>query len=274
MRSEEERPVEKENEPYDPETEDWEWEESEEEAAEVQQAAATRRRRLRNIVVSLLTIALLGNVLAFWPQIYNSTTLPFLFKSKELSTRENIQSYKEAVVLVSTDKGKGTGFHVEGGYIVTNYHVIEGGAYSAIKFPGNDRAYKGTLAGFDPGLDIAVLKIEESDRSLPSISVERDWTPGEHVYIIGNPLYFTQIVNEGSVLELVPIRDRDKPALAIDAPVFKGNSGSPVINEEGRAIAVIYATTEIVREEGAVQVGLAVPLADLGELLDKLSFSQ
>ncbi len=261
-----------EKEPYEPETEDWEWEESEEEAAEARQAAAARRRRMRNVVASLLAIALLGNVLAFWPQIYNSTTLPFLFKSKELSARENIQSYKEAVVLVSTDKGKGTGFHVDGGYIVTNHHVIEGGAYAAVKFPGNDRAYAAKIAESDPELDIAVLKVEESGRSLPSIAVEREWTPGEHVYVIGNPLYFTQIVNEGNVLELVPVHGRNKPALAIDAPVFKGNSGSPVINEEGRAIAVIYATTEIVREEGTIQAGLAVPLDDLGELLGAIGY--
>ncbi|MFB9276074.1 S1 family peptidase [Cohnella cellulosilytica] len=258
--------------PDEPVTEDWEWEETEEDSAEEQLAAAARRRRIRNIVASLLAIALIGNVLAFWPQIYNSTTLPFLFKSKELSARENVQSYKEAVVLVSTDKGKGTGFHVNGGYIVTNYHVIEGGAYSAVKFPGNDRAYEASIAGADPDLDIALLKVEESGQSLPSIPVEREWKPGEHVYVIGNPLYFTQIVNEGHVLELVPIRGRDKPALAIDAPVFKGNSGSPVINEEGRAIAVVFATTEIEREEGPAQAGLAVPFADLEELLKAIGY--
>ncbi|WP_372630412.1 S1C family serine protease [Cohnella sp.] len=260
--------------PYDdPETEDWEWEEDEEESAEAQRAAAARRRKIRNVVVSLLVLALLGNVLAFWPQIYNSTTLPFLFKSKELSTRENVQSYKEAVVLVSTDKGKGTGFHVDGGYIVTNHHVIEGGAYTAVKFPGNDQAFEATLAGSDPGLDIAVLRVDAGDYELPSIAVDREWKPGEHVYIIGNPLYFTQIVNEGSVLELLPIRGRDKPALAIDAPVFKGNSGSPVINGDGKAIAVIYATTELAEENGASRtVGLAVPLADLGDLLDSIGY--
>lgn len=264
----EEKPDEK---PFDPEIEDWDWEEEDEEAAaEAERAVAVRRKRIRNIIVTLLAIALFGNVLAFWPQIYNSTTIPFLFKSKELSSREDIQRYKEAVVLVSTDKGKGTGFHMGGGYIITNDHVIEGGAYYALKFPGSDMAYEARLTDSNPDLDIAVLRIDEGDQPLPSITIEREWTAGEHVYVIGNPLYFTQIVNEGSVLGLLAIRDRSKPALAIDAPVFKGNSGSPVINEEGRAIAVVYATTEIEGENGTNQVGLAIPLADLGDLLDAL----
>src|SRR5690606_16656086 len=96
-----------------------------EEGEEEDEPAAPRRRGVRNLVMALIVAALVGNLFAFWPQIYNRETLPFLFKSRELSAREEIQSYKEAVVLVSTDKGKGTGFHISRGYIVTNYHVIE-----------------------------------------------------------------------------------------------------------------------------------------------------
>ncbi|MFD0673517.1 serine protease [Cohnella sp. GCM10027633] len=253
--------------PYEPKAEDWEWNEEDEEA---RRAAEARRRRIKKIVIYVLSLALLGNALAFWPQIYNLTTLSFLSKSKELSVHEHVQGYKEAVVLVSTDKGKGTGFHVNGGYIVTNAHVIEDGAYIAVKFPGTDRTYKANLSSSDPGLDIAVLKVDADGREMPAIDVGREWEPGEHVYIIGNPLYFTQIVNEGHVMELVPIRGRDKPALAIDTQIYQGNSGSPVINEEGKAIAVIYATAELSEANGTRQVGLAVPLADIGSLLDTI----
>nr|WP_256758375.1 serine protease [Cohnella sp. WQ 127256] len=48
--------------------------------------------------------------------------------------------------------------------------------------------------------------------------------------MIGNPLYFTQIANEGKILGMVPIQGRKKLVMALDAPVFNGNSGSPVIN--------------------------------------------
>jgi serine protease Do len=200
-------------------------------------------------------------------------TLPFLFKSKELSSLEEIQSYKESVVLVSTDKGRGTGFHISGGYIVTNYHVIEDNAYVAVKFPNNDRGYEAELVGSDPDLDIALLRVDNGSQELPFIEIERkkgQWKPGDHIYVIGNPLYFTQIANEGTILGMVPIQGRKTPAMALDAPVFNGNSGSPVINEYGKAIAVIYATTEISHQDQIIQAGLAVPLDDLNTLLQKV----
>nr|WP_306220322.1 serine protease [Cohnella sp. WQ 127256] len=260
--SEEERDIETDR--YD------EWDEEEEQSDAPPPA---RRKWVRNTIIIVLVAALVGNILAFWPQIYNTKTLPFLFKSKELSSQEEIQSYKEAVVLVSTDKGKGTGFHISGGYIVTNFHVIDDNAYTLVKFPNKDREYKAELAGSDPDLDIALLKVDMGSQELPFIEIERkkrQWEPGEHVYVIGNPLYFTQIANEGQILGMVPIQGREKPVMALDAPVFNGNSGSPVINEYGKAIAVIYATAEISHEDKIVQAGLAVPLDDLDNLLGDL----
>jgi len=247
------------------------WEEEFEETGESEDegSAPPRRKWIRNTIVALLVAALAGNILAFWPQIYNLTTLPFLHKSKELSRLEEVKGYKEAVVLVSSDKGKGTGFHVSGGYIVTNDHVIEDNAYTVVKFPGSDQAYPAEVAGTDPALDVAVLKIDLGGRELPFIEIERErtWASGDHVYVIGNPLFFTQIANEGQVLDRVPIQGREQAPLALDAPVFKGNSGSPVINENGKAFAVVNATTELSQGK---QAGLAVPLEDAAHLLDGL----
>ncbi|XID92965.1 serine protease [Paenibacillaceae bacterium WGS1546] len=251
---------------FDPDAEDF-WAEDEEE-----EAPPPRRKWIRNTILFLFAAALVGNILAFWPQIYNRETLPFLFKSRELSVREDVQSYKEAVVLISSDRSKGTGFHISNGYIVTNYHVIENNAYSIVQFPNDARGYEAELAAADAGLDIAILKVEIGSEALPYIEIEseRPWEPGDPVYVIGNPLYFTQIVGEGKLLDLVPIRNREKPPVAIDAPVFKGHSGSPVINANGKVIAVVYATTELEREGERMQAGLAVPIADLADLLADL----
>lgn len=263
------------NEPFDPDAYCASGSHEDEESGE-EEPGAPRRNWIRNTVIAVMVAALIGNILAFWPQIYNRETLPFLFKSEELSSREDIRSYKEAVVLVSTDKGKGTGFHVSNGYIVTNYHVIEGAAYSLVKFPGDDREYRAEEAGVDPELDIAILSVNVESRDLPFIEIERErqWEAGDPAYVIGNPLYFTQIASEGKVRGLVPVKGRERPAMAVDAPVFKGNSGSPVMNARGKAIAVIFATGTFAQEEGdAVQVGLAVPLSDLERLLGNLALS-
>lgn len=255
------------SEAFDPDAEDF-WEEDEEE----ENAPPPRRKWIRNAILFLLAAALIGNVLAFWPQIYNRETLPFLFKSRELSTREDVQSYKEAVVLISSDRSKGTGFHISNGYIVTNYHVIENNVFSLVQFPNHPRGYEAELAAADAGLDIAILKVEIGSEALPYIEIERErpWEPGDPVYVIGNPLYFSQIAGEGKLLGLVPIRNREKPPVAIDAPVFKGHSGSPVINANGKVVAVVYATTELEHEGERVPAGLAVPIDDLADLLGDL----
>jgi S1-C subfamily serine protease len=256
------------------EDEEWDFEAEEEEDEDDGGSSAGRRKWIRNTIIFLLVAALVGNIVAFWPQIYNMKTLPLLFKSRELSSQAEIQSYKEAVVLVSTDNGKGTGFHINGGYIVTNYHVIEDSGYIIVKFPDErSESYKAELAGSDPDLDIAILKADIGDQRLPFIEVERSneqWEPGEPVYVIGNPLYFTQIAIEGEMISLVPIQGRQKPVMALDAPVYSGNSGSPVINEHGKAIGVVYATADIQHHDQIIEAGLAVPIADMESLLQAL----
>ncbi|MFF2889254.1 serine protease [Paenibacillus sp. NPDC057967] len=252
--------------PYEDEEWDFESEEEDDDGG----SSASRRKWIRNTIIFLLLAALAVNILAFWPQIYNLKTLPLLFGSKELSSQAEIQSYKEAVVTVSTDNGKGTGFHINGGYIVTNYHVIEDNGYMIVTFPEQSQSYKAELSGSDPDLDIAILKVDIGDQQLPFIEVERDnkqWEPDEKIYVIGNPLHFTQIVIEGAIIGLVPIQGHKAPVMALDAPVYKGNSGSPVINKRGKAIAVVFATADVEHQDQMIEAGLAVPMADMETLL-------
>ncbi|XEC95073.1 serine protease [Paenibacillus tarimensis] len=249
---------------------DEEWDFESEEEDDDGGSSVGRRKWIRNTIIFLLVAALVGNILAFWPQIYNMKTLPLLFRSKELSSQAEIQSYKEAVVTVSTDNGKGTGFHINGGYIVTNYHVIEDNGYIIVKFPEQSQSYKAELSGSDPDLDIAILKADIGDQRLPFIEVERDnkqWEPDEQIYVIGNPLHFTQIAIEGAIIGLVPIQGRQTPVMALDAPVYNGNSGSPVINKRGKAIAVVFATADVGHQDQMIEAGLAVPIADMETLL-------
>ncbi|PZD96574.1 serine protease [Paenibacillus sambharensis] len=249
---------------------DEEWDFESEEEDDDGGSSANRRKWIKRTIISLLVAALVGNIVAFWPQIYNMKTLPLLFGSKKLSRQAEIQSYKEAVVTVSTDNGKGTGFHINGGYIVTNYHVIEDSGYIIVKFPEQSQSYKAELSGSDPDLDIAILKADIGDERLPFIEVERDnmqWEPDEQIYVIGNPLHFTQIVIEGAIIGLVPIQGRQTPVMALDAPIYSGNSGSPVINKRGKAIAVVFAIADVQHQDQMIRAGLAVPIADMETLL-------
>jgi len=151
--------------------------------------------------------------------------------------------------------------------------VIENAGYAIVEFSGINARFAADVVGFDPDLDVAVLRVDSGGERLPFLEIEREYErePGARVYVIGNPLYLKQIASEGTVLGTLPVQGRRKPVMAVDAPVRKGNSGSPVINGPGRAIAVIYAAGEMTTDQGEVKpVGLAVPLRDLDALLRDL----
>ncbi|WP_020618163.1 S1 family peptidase [Paenibacillus daejeonensis] len=256
--------------PLDPNSDAF-WEEDDEE--ELTEAQEKRRKRIKSFVLSLLALALVGNIIAFWPQIYNRETLPFLFTSRELSRDEQIQQYKESIALVSTDRGRGTGFYIPEGYIVTNHHVVKDRVYQQVQFPTKSQStYPATVVASDPSVDLAILRIDgDHPDDWPSLPLdEGGWTPDMPVHVVGNPRGFTLIVGQGTVIGEMQLRDWQHPVLALDAPIFEGNSGSPVINEEGRVSAVVFATTERVVEDQTKKIGLAVPVERVHRLLAQL----
>lgn len=62
------------------------------------------------------------------------------------------------------------------------------------------------------------------------------------------------------------LSDWNEEVLMLDAPVYRGNSGSPVINLDGKVIGIIFAT---IKDETHGRVGLFIPV-DL--LHDKTQF--
>lgn len=234
---------------------------------------AKLRKRLKKGFILVVAVALLANGLAFWPMLYNLQAIRFLAVSRELSRDEAVSGYKQAVVSVSTGEGKGTGFLVsEDGYVVTNEHVTAGKKTAFVKFSGG-ATHEAEVVVSDASVDLAVLKLPPSEDKRTPLPVEREpsWQPGEHVYVIGNPLFFDHIANEGTVLGDIPVQGLDVPAMVLDAPIYKGNSGSPVINERGEAIAVVFATAKIELSGQQRNVGLAVPAKYLVPYLVKLA---
>lgn len=230
---------------------------------------------LKRVIAFTLAIVLVGNILAFWPHIYSLAAIQFLVTSSELSQNEDIQQYREAVVVVRTDDSKGTGFHMEGGWIVTNDHVVGSASETIVHF-ADGTSYIAEVVHTDAEVDLAVMKLSEDHAEVPSdlpilpLAPDAEIEMGMPIYVIGNPLFFTRIANEGQVLGM---SDGEVPLLLLDAPIYKGNSGSPVINEEGEVIAVVFATTRLDPEGKNQKVGLAVPAAHVEELLDSGSKS-
>lgn len=247
------------------------YEDLEETEAYIETRQKTGDKKGRNNVFMKLTVGVIAMFLVLTSvgtliNYFNIPSMEFLQKSKELSKQEQIQSYKEAVVTIETGHSKGTGFNVsEEGFIITNHHVIENAPNVNVYFP-NGFFKKATVVDAYPNLDIAFLKIE-AEEALPFLTLEeeKNWKKGDHITFIGNPLMHHQIANEGTLAGEKASSSLDKQAMLLDAPVYKGNSGSPVLNEEGNVIGVIYATTNMDMGGDRQVMGLAVPVVHFSD---------
>lgn len=205
----------------------------------------------------LIALAMFLNVAALLPQTLSIPAIDFLITSAKLSTQADVKSYKESVVVIETDDGRGTGFVMdEAGLILTNYHVIEG--FKGVTVGSQKHGlFHGDVIAEYPEIDLAVVDID--DEQLPALSLADSFElqADAEVYFIGNPLKFQWIANEGTIIDYTKVSSKDMPVVMMDAPVYRGNSGSPVINDDGEVVGVVYATMEHTTEG---RVGLFVPI--------------
>lgn len=221
------------------------------------------KRSMKLIIASIVTFALLGNVFAMWPQLINLPAIDFVQVSRELSQDESIQELQEAVVVVRAGNSKGTGFvyNLDEGLVLTNEHVInQNDPYPLVTFENGD-SYQSEVVYEDEDLDIAVLQVNELGNHR-EISFTKEWTQGEEIVFIGNPLFFNFIANRGELIYLLQQSSREHVPLMLNAPVYRGSSGSPVFNESGEVLAVVYATTTTSINGEDQRVGLAIPVSD------------
>ncbi|WP_274309765.1 S1C family serine protease [Solibacillus daqui] len=219
-----------------------------------------RQNPVVRVVVWLMALTLIFNTFAVIFNVYSIPAIEFLKVSAKLSNQEDVQLYKKAVVTINTDSGKGTGFAVsEDGYIITNEHVINNALTITVVFP-DDTLYKAQIIESYEDYDLALLKIEATDIPYLKLADSSSFKQNEHVYFIGNPLAFSGIANEGEILGYTNAIGVTPDIIMMNAPVYRGNSGSPVINEAGEVIGVVFATGS---RDNYGKVGLFIPIENV-----------
>jgi len=178
--------------------------------------------------------------------------------------RDNFSDMIKGVATVVVDRGfrvergmgyqnrvLGSAFFIDSsGLMITNHHVIESEVDP--KYKGYSRLYIRTgdaaspliparVIGWDKALDLALIKTEMSPEYVFSIVDRVVPQVGDSVLAIGSPLGLEKTVTSGIVSALGRRFLQIGDVYQIDAPVNQGNSGGPVIDNEGRLVGVVFA---------------------------------
>lgn len=148
-----------------------------------------------------------------------------------------IESAVKSVVSIKTDVAQGSGFIIsQGGYIVTNAHVLSGAHYAkALTY--NNELISAELIGYDSDLDIALLKIPGNYNYLKFADSD-NVKVGEKVIAVGNPYGLSFSVSEGIVSAVHRSFNNLNAYIQTDVSLNPGNSGGPLINKEGEVIGI------------------------------------
>ena len=140
-------------------------------------------------------------------------------------------------------EGKGSGVIVdESGYIITNYHVIDGASDVLVKLSDGRTLRSVTVMGVDPLSDIAVLKVNAHGLVAAPWGDSERLEVGDPVLAVGSPFGLAQTVTAGiisakgrrGVVQDINYED----FLQTDAAVNPGNSGGPLVNLQGEVVGI------------------------------------
>jgi putative serine protease PepD len=203
-----------------------------------------------------------------------------------------------SVVMIKVNDGEGTGsgFVVDGGYIVTNNHVVtlDGQDKTAplqVVFSGG-QSVAAKLVGADPFSDLAVIRPEGGPDLQPvQLGNSAGVDVGDPVVAVGSPLGLAGTVTSGivSALHRAVQAGNDQEgaaggsseayidAIQTDAPINPGNSGGPLVNGQAQVIGVTSVIATLgggslgsAGQSGSIGLGFAIPVDQARGVIQQL----
>lgn len=186
-----------------------------------------------------------------------------------------------SVVCVTADQGNGSASVGSGvvltqsGYIVTNFHIIQGGVFLNVSMLSSTANYDAKLVGYDEELDLAVLKIEAQGLVPARLGSSDQLSVGDSVYAIGNPMgYLHGTMTEGiisSPTRTIQVDGKDMNLLQTSAALNSGNSGGALTNAYGQVVGITSAKITGVENDTVIEgLGLVIPINDTIPFLNQM----
>jgi putative serine protease PepD len=190
--------------------------------------------------------------------------------------------------ITATGEDEGTGIVLnEKGLILTNDHVIAGATSISVEANGSSSMVRtAKVVGEEANQDLALISVDPSGLNLKALTLASS-TPvqvGDSVYAIGNPYGLEETLTRGIVSALgreisAPDGSKITGAIQTDAALNPGNSGGPLLNEEGEVIGVNSqiasdAASVAGSQPGSTGVGFAISSDTVAEVVKKIEAGQ
>lgn len=172
------------------------------------------------------------------------------------------------------EEGMGSGIIInEDGYILTNYHVINGADVVSVIFNNNEEV-PAKIINYDSNLDLAVIQVTKKVKmpAVAELGNSKDMQVGDPVVAIGNPLGKELLgsVTTGVISSLsreISVGNSKQTLLQTDAAINPGNSGGALVNSLGQVIGINSAK---IGGDGVEGIGFAIPIDVVKPKIDSL----
>jgi serine protease DegQ len=171
------------------------------------------------------------------------------------------------------ERGVGTGVViVDNGTILTNLHVVQGARRIKVVFSDGLES-DADIVGLQPENDLAVLKARKIPDDLIAATMRStgDLQPGDRVTAVGFPFGIGPSVSHGVISGLK--REFRSPEgkriltnlIQFDAAANPGNSGGPLVTDDGEVVGIVTAIYNPTAERFFVGIGFAVPIENAAQ---------
>jgi len=178
----------------------------------------------------------------------------------------------------TTSAASGSGFIItDDGYIITNYHVIEGSDSITVSLY-DGTSYAAELIGYDESNDIAVLKVDAEGLTPVVVGDSDNLNVGDSVIAIGNPLgELTFSLTSGAVSaldrEITLSSNVTMDLIQTDCAINSGNSGGALFNLYGEVIGVTnakYSSSSSGSGASIDNIGFAIPINHIKKIVESI----
>lgn len=182
-------------------------------------------------------------------------------KFYNLSSSEIINKIKPTVVYIETSDGSGSGVIIETtgsiGYILTNAHVVTRSNSAQVEL-SSSITLPAMVVGRNEIIDLAILKVTGQNITAAELGDSSNLSQGDKVFAFGFPFGLKGEVSfkEGTMSRLLGRDGISYIETSVD--LFPGNSGGPLVSEDGRVVGI--NTSILGLSYGEITVGETIKL--------------